>query len=180
VVVGDDPWDRPVPHGILQWALDGQVRPLEPTALVAHSTLSHSAAVHAAYAQRATAHHVYAMARQQRVLEGAQLDGPDRAAPITPPFGWVERLKLVVTCCTNTSSASRTTLAEADVFMPIKPGEIFCYVRPAGACTRARVGLRVPGLPVRAHWHVRGPAWLWLLARACTCACGRLRACARA
>jgi hypothetical protein len=161
VVVGDDPWDRPVPHGILQWALDGQVRPLEPIALVAHSTLSHSAAVHAAYAQRATAHHVYAMARQQRVLEGAQLDGPDRAAPITPPFGWVERLKLVLTCCTNTSSASRTTLAEADVFMPIKAGGILCYVMSPGAC-------------------VRGPAWLRLLARACACASGRLRACARA
>ena len=173
-----DPWDRPVPLGILLWALDGQVRPKAPTELVTHSTLSHSAAVHAAYANLATAHFAHAMARQQRAIEGAQLDGPDRAAHITPPSGWVPRLKFFVTCCTNTSSASSTILAVAEVFMPIKPGERLCYVMPAGAC--ARVRLRVPGLPVRAHWHVRGPARLRLLARACPCACGRLRACARA
>jgi hypothetical protein len=169
-----------VPRDIRQWAQDGRVRPVALTDLVARTTLSHSAAVHAAYGNKATAYYVHAMARQQRAREGTQPDGPDRAAPITPPFGWVARLQLVVTCCTNTSSASSNTLAVANVFMPIKPGERFCYVMSAGACARARVGLRVPGLPVRAHWHVRGPAWLRLLARACACASGRLRACARA
>jgi hypothetical protein len=44
---------------------------------------------------------------------------------------------MVVTCCTNTSGASSTTLAGAEVFMPIKPKELFCYVMRAGACARA-------------------------------------------
>jgi hypothetical protein len=170
-----------VPHGILQWALDGRVRPVALTDLVARTTLSHSAAVHAAYGNKATAYYVHAMARQQRAREGTQPDGPDRAAPITPPFGWVARLQLVVTCCTNTSSASSNTLAVANVFMPIKPGERFCYEMSASACARARVvGCVCLSRPVPAHWHVRGPARLRLLARARPCACGRLRACARA
>ena len=126
-----------MPAGIRNWSRDGRVRPIRPPDLVAYSTLKHSNAVHSAYANLATAYYVFDLARRQRALEKERLVGRERAARMFPPSGWVPRLTMVVTCCTNTSGASSTTLAGAEVFMPIKPKELFCYVMRAGACARA-------------------------------------------
>jgi hypothetical protein len=125
--------------GIRDWSRDGRVRPIRPAELVAYSesTLKHSDAVHSAYANLATAYYAFDLARRQRALEKEQLGGRERAAHMLPPSGWVARLTMVVTCCTNTSSASSTTLAGAEVFMPIRPEKLFCYVMHAGACARA-------------------------------------------
>ena len=133
-----------MPDDIRWWYVDGLVRTVALTELVARSTLKFSAAVHAACGALATLHHLYFLVQQQRALEAAQSqsDGTRRRAgliEVKVPEGWTRRVELELGCGTNTSNTRNCTVAKAAIHMPITPSKTFCYEMPSGACARSLV-----------------------------------------